>query len=81
MKAQVRLFAIARQLAGRDVVTVDVPDGATIADLRTALHAACPQLGDALRHMLFAVAADYAADTTPLPPAADIACIPPVSGG
>ena len=81
MNVPVRLFAIARQRAGCDVVTVVLPEGATIGALRAALGEQCPALGDLLRHMLFAIAADYADDATPIPPDADIACIPPVSGG
>jgi molybdopterin converting factor small subunit len=30
---------------------------------------------------MFAINAEYAADLTPIPEAAEIACIPPVSGG
>jgi molybdopterin converting factor small subunit len=34
-----------------------------------------------LRHAMFAVNTDYAADDTVIPPRAEVACIPPVSGG
>ncbi len=30
MKVRVKLFAVAKELAGRDEVTIDVPTGATI---------------------------------------------------
>jgi len=81
MEVQVKLFAVAREAAGRDVVTLALPDGATVADLRAALVTAVPQLAGAVRSLLFAVDAAYAADDAPLSPGAEVACIPPVSGG
>jgi molybdopterin converting factor small subunit len=81
MKATVRVFALARQLAGHDSVTVDLPPGATVADLRRAMADQHPALADLVDHALFAINAQYASDATPIPAAADLACIPPVSGG
>ena len=37
MMVRVKLFAAARELAGGDEVAVEVPDGATVADVRQAL--------------------------------------------
>jgi molybdopterin synthase sulfur carrier subunit len=81
MNVRVRLFAAARQAAGRDAVEVDLPPGATIADLRGRLAEEFPQLSAILPHVLFAVNTEYAGDSTPIPAGAEIACIPPVSGG
>jgi molybdopterin converting factor small subunit len=81
MKATVRVFALARQLAGQESLVVDLPPGATVADLRRAMAEQYPTLADLVAHALFAVNAQYAADVTPIPAAADLACIPPVSGG
>ncbi len=33
------------------------------------------------RHLLFAINAEYSVDETPVADGADVACIPPVSGG
>jgi molybdopterin converting factor small subunit len=81
MKATVRLFAIARHAAARDCVELDLPDGATIAELRRRLAAECTPLSPLLPTMWFAINARYAADTETIPAGADVACIPPVSGG
>ena len=81
MKATVRVFALARQLAGQESLAVDLPPGATVADLRRAIAEQYPALADLVAHALFAVNADYASDATPIPAGADLACIPPVSGG
>lgn len=81
MKVRVRLFAVARQAAGRDLVEVDLPEGATIADLRGQLGRQIPPLAALAPQMMFAVAAQYASDGQVIAPGADVACIPPVSGG
>lgn len=81
MNVRVQLFAVARQLAGRESIELPLPDGATIGQLRQALAAGYPQLASVLPHVMFAVDAEYADDDRPIPPAAAIACIPPVSGG
>lgn len=81
MKSRLQLFAVARQLAGRDVIELELPEGATIADLRRELAVAVPALASLIGHLQFAVNTEYASDATPIPPNADLACIPPVSGG
>lgn len=81
MNASVRVFALARQLTGQESLAVDLPPGATVADLRRAMAEQHPALADLVAHALFAVNAQYAADATPIPADADLACIPPVSGG
>ena len=81
MIARVQMFAVARQLSGHDVMELQVPDQAAVRDLRAALLTAVPQLEPLMPHLLFAINAEYANDNTALPPGAEIACIPPVSGG
>ena len=81
MKVVVQLFAVARDLAGESTVELDLPAGATVRAIRAALVERVPALAGLLPQMMVAVNAEYAADTTPIPPGADVACIPPVSGG
>ncbi len=81
MNVQVRLFAVARELAGVDSVEVSVPVGGTVAQLRRALAVQVPALAGILPQVLFAVGSNYVADATPLAADAEVACIPPVSGG
>ncbi len=81
MKISVRLFAVARQIAAREAVEVELPEHATIGDLRRQLAAEVPELSGFLGPMLFAVNASYVDDPTPVPAGAEVACIPPVSGG
>ena len=81
MRTEVKLFALAKQLAGCDAIAVDLPDGAIVADLRHVITERYPDLADLLAHAMFAVNAQYANDDSLVPPDAEIACIPPVSGG
>jgi molybdopterin synthase sulfur carrier subunit len=81
MKLTVKLFAAARELAGQDAVEVDLSAGATIGDMRRQLKKQFPPLAPLLPHAMFAVDAEYVTDNTPAPENAEIACIPPVSGG
>jgi molybdopterin synthase sulfur carrier subunit len=81
MMVRVRLFAVARQLAGQEQVEVSLPAGSTIAQLRTALLEQHPSLAPLARAAMFAVGTEYADDAARVEEGADIACIPPVSGG
>jgi molybdopterin converting factor small subunit len=77
----VRLFAVARQAAGQEAVELELAEGATVAVLRERLAVQIPQLSAMLARMLIAINAQYAGEKTIVPPNADVACIPPVSGG
>jgi molybdopterin converting factor subunit 1 len=81
MTTRVRLFARARDLAGAETVSVELPSGATVGDLRRALVRAVPALAGLLERSAVGVNAEYAADDTLIPPSAEVAVIPPVSGG
>jgi molybdopterin converting factor subunit 1 len=81
VQVQVRLFAGARQKAGRSEVSVELTGSATVGDLRRALAAALPELAPILSRVMIAVDAEYADDSRPIRPGAELAVIPPVSGG
>jgi molybdopterin converting factor subunit 1 len=81
MTCRVRLFARAKDLAGADVVDVTLPPGATVADLRRCLAADRPTLAKLLPRCAVAVAGEFAEDSLTLPAGAEVALLPPVSGG
>ncbi len=81
MTIRVRLFARARDLAGADVVTVELPTGATIADLRARLGEMYPNLGPLLPRSAVAVNEEFAEGNVVILPGAEVALLPPVSGG
>jgi molybdopterin converting factor subunit 1 len=81
VKIKLKAFALARDLVGAESTTLDVPDGATVGQLRTLLIERFPQLTPLSGSLMIAVGAQYAADDRPLDPNAEVALIPPVSGG
>ena len=81
MKLDVRLFARAADLAGADAVTVDVPESATVAELRAALAGQLPELAPLVPKLFVSVDAEFADDARSLHDTQAIACFPPVSGG
>jgi molybdopterin converting factor subunit 1 len=81
MIIRVKLFAVARELAGVDELSIDVTEDATIDDVSQAVDAATPALRTILPHSLWAVDAAYASNDSPVTAGSEVALIPPVSGG
>ena len=81
MRVDVNLFAVARQLAGTSRLQLELPPEATVADLRDRLIQQVPGLEPMTDQLRFAVDQDYVDSTVKIKPDAQIACIPPVSGG
>lgn len=82
MQVEVRLFATFRERAGRQTLTLELPEGASVADALVAAGAE-PGLGEILEKMPVRVAVNraYVGDETILSVGDEIALIPPVSGG
>jgi molybdopterin converting factor subunit 1 len=76
MRIDVRLFAGLRELAGTRAVELELPEGATAADVWPAL-----ELGAEPQGLLIAVNRSYAARDSVLSAGDEVALIPPVSGG
>jgi molybdenum cofactor cytidylyltransferase len=81
MEVTVRLFALAKERAGRSELTINLASGATVADLRTVLADHLPALAALMPSVLIAVDEEYASDGTLISPGSRLAVIPPVSGG
>jgi sulfur-carrier protein len=81
MRVTIKLFAAARESIGADEVLIELADGSSVADLRRALSMAHPGLAPLVERSMFAVNASYAKDLDLIPSGAEVACIPPVSGG
>jgi molybdopterin converting factor subunit 1 len=81
MKVTVCLFARARDLAGGDTLFLEIPADATLGELRRQLGVKHPSLGSILDRCAMAVNNDFAHDSSPIPAGAQIAVLPPVSGG
>jgi molybdopterin synthase catalytic subunit len=82
MVVRVRLFAMLRERAGRDMVELELPRGARVDEALAAL-GEVPALAELLERMplRMAVNRDYAAGETVLHAGDELALIPPVSGG
>ena len=76
MRVAVRLFAGLRERAGVGSLEVDLPDGATVADVWPRL-----ELGEEPSGLLYALNRDYADRAAGLSEGDEVALIPPVSGG
>ncbi|MFM8706872.1 MAG: MoaD/ThiS family protein [Planctomycetia bacterium] len=76
----VRLFAGMAATAGRRSVALRW-NGGNAALLRTRLAAELPSLAPLLARSAVAIGDAYVADDAPVPADADVAVIPPVSGG
>ena len=81
MRVRILFFAMAREAAGSSSVELEVPEGATVSQAREAIGERFPALRARLEHFRFAVDREFAGPETPLHQGAELAVIPPVSGG
>ena len=81
MKVRVKLFAAAKELAGRDELELELRNGATVADVRAAVEQNFDALRRILRHAMWAVDGQYANNDARITERSEVALIPPVSGG
>ena len=81
MEITVRLFAALREHAGTRQLTLDLPQGATVGDAVAELRAGA--LAGLPERACFVTALDreYVEEGEPLSPGAELALVPPVSGG
>ena len=81
MRVKVRLFAAPREALGVSELELDLPQGATVADLIARLVEEHPVLGTYVRFMNVAVNRAYTGMQTRLRDGDEVACLPPVGGG
>jgi len=80
-KLKVQLFASLRDAAGARSIDLELPAGSTVADLKDRLFAGYPVLAHWQDSVKVAVDQEYAEEDQVVPDGAEIALIPPVSGG
>ena len=81
MKITVLFFATYKDRAGVRQAEIELPDGATVGDLKAHLQAVYPGLANTAGSMLVSVNKEFAFDGDSLPNGAEAAVFPPVSGG
>ncbi len=77
----VLFFAHLKEKTGTSKAAVLLPEGASVADLKTHLVGLYPQLELAMPHVVVAVNRHFAPDDQVLVHGAEVAFFPPVSGG
>lgn len=80
MKVSVRLFASVREALGTNVLTLDLPEGATAGSLADEIRARYPRAREFPEAMV-SVNYEYVASEYRLLEGDEVALIPPVSGG
>ena len=81
MKVTVLFFAQVRERAGRASAELSLPEGSRVADALTAVAGEHPALEPLWPQLAVAVSGRLARPDTPLSAGAEIALLPPVSGG
>ena len=81
MRLTVLLFAAGKDLAGSSSLKVELAEPANVGQLKQALVQTCPALEGLVGSSRIAVNAAYADDADAIGPDAEVALIPPVSGG
>lgn len=76
---KVLLFARLKDLVGTD--HVDVHGATSVGDLRRSIMQQHPQAAGLLAKSAFAVNGEFADDAMQIPDGAEVALLPPVSGG
>ena len=77
----VLFFATLREQAGTKMIEVDIEPGATVEDAKKVILQRFPNMKAAMQHCLASVNHEYSDGTIEIPPAAEVAFFPPVSGG
>ena len=77
----VRLFAGLHDLIGKRAITMELPDGATIGQLRDRLGEEYPIVQPFLTTLVCAVDEEYVPSEHVLHEGEQVALIPPISGG
>lgn len=81
MTLSVLFFAQARDRAGCSSRTLELPDGSRVREAIAALRAAHPALAPLWPHLAVALNGELASDDATIPAGAELALLPPVSGG
>ena len=81
MKIVVRFFARAKELAGSDRIPLELEPGGTVRELRRQLAREFPQLQSLLKRSAVAIDDEFVDDDFAIVDGAEVAILPPVSGG
>jgi molybdopterin converting factor subunit 1 len=74
-------FATLRDRAGTRSIELEVPNDLTVQGLKNQLSSEYPNLKESMSSVLITINREYAFDDAVIPPNAELAMFPPVSGG
>jgi len=80
-RVKLLFFATLRDRAGTRSVELDVPSDLTVQGLKHKISAEYPNLKESMKSVLVTINREYAFDEAVIPPDAELAMFPPVSGG
>jgi molybdopterin synthase sulfur carrier subunit len=81
MKVTIRLFSVAKDLAGFREREIELPDPSNVSDVMTMLDGVDSRFADWRKVFRLAVNQEYVSEDHPLENGDEVAVIPPVSGG
>jgi len=74
-------FATIRDRAGIKSMDLDIPENMTVQGLKDKIAEEYPNLKESMKSVLITIDREYAFDEAVIPPNAEMAMFPPVSGG
>jgi molybdopterin converting factor subunit 1 len=80
-RVKLLFFATLRERAGTKAMELDVPFDLTVQGLKDKISNDYPNLEASMKSVLITINREYAFDEAVIPPNAELAMFPPVSGG
>jgi len=80
-RVKLLFFATLRDRAGTRSMELDIPMDLTVLGLKEKISNEYPNLKDSMSSVLITINREYAFDEAVIPPNAELAMFPPVSGG
>lgn len=80
-RVKLLFFATLRDRAGTKSIELDVSADLTVQGLKEKISSEYPSLKESMKSVLITINREYAFDEAVIPPNAELAMFPPVSGG
>ena len=80
-RVKLLFFATLRDRAGTKTMELEIPAGLTVQGLKDKISNEYPNLKESMSSVLITINREYAFDDAIIPPDAELAMFPPVSGG
>lgn len=80
-RVKLLFFATLRDRAGAKSMELEIPPDLTVQGLKDKLSSEYPNLKESMSSVLITIDREYAFDDAVIPPGAELAMFPPVSGG